>query len=107
VLSRIADTEGLDVPESDVETEVARGRERYAGDARLASYFESDRGRAFIRSTLRRSRVVERLIDQWLTAHPDHPALPHLEDAETSAAVDSEAQANAAISEPATAAPAG
>jgi hypothetical protein len=45
-------------------------------------YFESERGRSFIRSTLRRSRLVEKLIDQWLAAHPDHPALPHLEDDE-------------------------
>ncbi|HEV8280595.1 MAG TPA: hypothetical protein VGQ02_01945, partial [Candidatus Limnocylindrales bacterium] len=97
VLSKIADAEGLDVPEADVDAEVARGRERYAGDARLASYFESDRGRSFIRSTLRRSRVVERIIDEWLVAHPDHPPLPHLEDAEASAFVDGPAKADAAI----------
>jgi trigger factor len=97
VLSKIADTEGLEVPETHVDAEVARGRERYAGDARLVSYFESDRGRSFIRSTLRRSRVVERLIDAWLADHPDHPALPHLEDAEASAVLDRQAQANAAV----------
>jgi trigger factor len=97
VLSRIADAEGLEVPEADVDAEVARGRERYAGDARLASYFESDRGRSFIRSTLRRSRVVERLIDEWLAAHPDHPPLPHLEDAEASAVVDGQAKADSAV----------
>jgi trigger factor len=97
VLSRIADTEGLEVPDSDVEAEVARGGQRYAGDARLVSYFESERGRSFIRSTLRRSRVVERLIDEWLTAHPDHPALPHLEDAEASPVASGQAEANAAI----------
>jgi len=45
-------------------------------------YFESERGRSFIRSTLRRSRLVEKLVDEWLAAHPDHPALPHLEDDE-------------------------
>ena len=46
------------------------------------AYFESERGRSFIRSTLRRSRLVEKLVDEWLAAHPDHPALPHLEDDE-------------------------
>jgi trigger factor len=107
VLSKIADTEGLEVPEADVEAEVSQGRDRYAGDARLVAYFESDRGRSFIRSTLRRSRVVERLIEEWLAAHPDHPALPHIEDSEASAAVDSQAQADAAVSEPATAGQAG
>jgi trigger factor len=80
VLSKVADAEGVEIPDADVEAEVARGRERYAGDARLLEYFESERGRAFIRSTLRRSRVVEDLVDAWLAEHPDHPPLPHLED---------------------------
>jgi trigger factor len=97
ILSKIADAEGLTVPDTDVDAEVAQGRERYAGDARLGAYFESERGRAFIRSTLRRSRVVERLIDEWLAAHPDHPPLPHLEDAPGSAVADGQVQANAAI----------
>jgi trigger factor len=80
VLSQVADTEGIEVPDADVDAEVALGRERYAGDARLTEYFASDRGRSFIRSTLRRSRVVERVIDAWLAEHPEHPPLPHLED---------------------------
>jgi hypothetical protein len=45
-------------------------------------YFESERGQSFIRSTLRRSRLVEKLVDEWLAAHPEHPALPHVEDSE-------------------------
>ena len=44
------------------------------------AYFDSERGRSFIRSTLRRSQLVEKLVDEWLAAHPEHPALPHLED---------------------------
>jgi trigger factor len=80
VLSKIADDEGIEVPEADVDAEIERGRERYAGDERLAGYFGSDRGRAFIRSTLRRSRVVEGIVDRWLAEHPEHPPLPHLED---------------------------
>jgi trigger factor len=80
VLSQVADAEGIEVPDADVDAEVALGRERYAGDARLTEYFASDRGRAFIRSTLRRSRVVEQIIDAWLVEHPEHPPLPHLED---------------------------
>ena len=97
VLSKVADTEGVEVPDSAVDAEVAQGRERYASDARLMEYFESERGRAFIRSTLRRSRVVETIIDGWLVEHPEHPALPHLEDTPASV-VDAEgAQANASI----------
>ena len=97
VLSKVADTEEVEVPDADVEAEVAQGRDRYAGDARMVSYFESERGRSFIRSTLRRSRVVERIIDEWLAAHPDHVPLPHLEDAPPSAVADEGAQANASI----------
>ena len=97
VLSKVADLEGVEVPDAAVDAEIAQGRERYAGDARLTGYFESERGRAFIRSTLRRSRVVEGLIDAWLAAHPEHPPLPHLEDAAAPAIDAGQAQANAAV----------
>ena len=80
VLSTIAEVETLTIPDEEVEAEIARGRERYAGDQKLLRYFDSERGRNYIRSTLRRSRVVERLVDAWLAAHPEHPAIPHVED---------------------------
>jgi len=90
VLSKVAEAEGIAITDAAVEAEVAKARERYAKDRKTVAYFESERGRSFIRSTLRRSRVVESLIDEWLAAHPEHPALPHLEDAEaTSLAVES------------------
>ena len=60
------------------------------------AYFESERGRNFIRSTLRRTRTVEGLVDAWLAAHPDHPALPHLEDDASSAVESESAGSNAA-----------
>ena len=84
VLSKVAETEGVTIADADVEAEVAKARERYAADKKTVAYFESDRGRSFIRSTLRRSRVVETLIDAWLVAHPEHPPIPHLEDDEPS-----------------------
>ena len=59
VLSKVADEEGVEVPEADIQAEIDRGRERYAADPKLVEYFASERGRAFIRSSLRRSRVVE------------------------------------------------
>jgi hypothetical protein len=74
--------EGVEVPDRDVEAEVDRARQRYGSDRRTVAYFESERGRSFIRSTLRRSRLVEKLIDEWLAAHPEHPPLPHVEDDE-------------------------
>jgi len=64
---------------------------------RLQAYFDSERGRSYIRSTLRRSRVVESLIDQWLNAHPDHVPMPHLEDAPSSAIEGGQAAANASV----------
>ncbi len=85
VLSKVAEAEGVEVPDADVEAEVGRARERYGSDRRTIQYFESERGRSFIRSTLRRSRVVEKLIDEWLAAHPEHGPLPHLEDDEPAA----------------------
>ncbi len=96
VLSKVAEAEGVEIPDADVDAEVEQGRARYAGDARLTEYFDSERGRAFIRSTLRRSRVVEGIVDQWLADHPEHPPLPHLED-QPSAVHEEAAQANASI----------
>lgn len=95
VLSKIAEAEGIDVPEADVEAEIERARTRY-NDPKTVRYFESDRGRNFIRSSLRRTRVVEGLVDRWLAEHPEHPALPHLEDDAPSLDA-SQAQAAAAI----------
>jgi trigger factor len=97
VLSKVADAEGATISDAEVEAEVQRGRERYPDDQRLLEYFESERGRSYVRSTLRRTRVVEGLIDQWLAEHPDHPALPHLEDQPSSALEGEQAAANAAI----------
>jgi trigger factor len=106
VLSRIAEAEGIEVPEADVDAEVARSRERYARDRKLVGYFESERGRNFIRSTLRRTRTVERLVDDWLAAHPEHPALPHADDdaapiSEHAAAADAGIDADDDSSQPA------
>jgi trigger factor len=80
VLSKVAIEEGIEVPPDDIESEVQRGRERYARDQKLVRYYESERGRNFIQTTLRRTRVVEKLVDDWLAAHPDHPRLPHADD---------------------------
>jgi len=95
VLSRIAEAEKLTIDETEVDAEIARGRERYAGDAKLAKTFESDRGRNYIRSTLRRSRVVEKLVDDWLAAHPEHPPIPHVENGPADAGDGSEAGSGA------------
>jgi trigger factor len=97
VLSKIAETEGVDIPDAAIEAEVARARARYADQPRLVRYFESERGRNFIRSTLRRSALVEQLVDEWLAAHPEHPALPHAEDDAGSPVDEASVQAAASI----------
>ena len=96
VLSKIADQEGIEVADAEIEAQVQMARARY-DDPKTVSYFESERGRNFIRSTLRRTRVVETLVDRWLAAHPEHPALPHLEDDAPSAVDAPQAEANASI----------
>jgi trigger factor len=96
VLSKIAETEGIDVPDSDVESQIEMARQRYQ-DPKTVRYFESERGQSFIRSTLRRTRVVEALVDRWLAAHPEHPALPHIEDDAPSAVDAAGAEAAASI----------
>jgi trigger factor len=85
VLGEIAEKEGMEVTDADVDAEAAGARQRYASDPKLAAYFDTPRARAAIRSSLRRSRVVEKLIDDWLAAHPEHPAIPHIEDASAAA----------------------
>jgi trigger factor len=97
VLSRIADADGVAIDDATVATEVAAARRRYAGDPKTIGYFESERGRNFIRSTLRRTRAVEALVDAWLAAHPEHPALPHLEDDQDPAIESDTSSSNAAI----------
>ncbi len=96
VLSKIADAEGIEIPEADVEAQVQTALARYE-DPKTGRYFESERGRNFIRSTLRRTRLVETLVDRWLAAHPEHPPLPHLEDDEPSAVDAPQAEANASV----------
>ena len=96
VLSRIAEAEGVEISDADVEGQVDDARARYQ-DPKTVKYFESERGRNFIRSTMRRTRVVEMLVDRWLVAHPEHPALPHLEDDAPSAVEHSAAAAAASI----------
>jgi trigger factor len=80
VLGKIAEAEGTEVTDADVADEASRAKQRYANDPKLAVYFDTGRARAAIRSSLRRSRVVEKVIDDWLAAHPEHPAIPHRED---------------------------
>ncbi len=82
VLSAVADAEGIEVGPEAVAAEIGRARERYTENPKLIEYFSSPRGRAYLESTLRRTKVVETLVDRWLSTHPEVGPVPHLEDAE-------------------------
>jgi len=84
-LGAIADAEGIAIPDSAVEAELERGRRNNPEDSRLVAYLESDRGRSYIRSQLRRSQTVEALIDRWIAEHPEFSDVRHVEDQEAAA----------------------
>jgi FKBP-type peptidyl-prolyl cis-trans isomerase (trigger factor) len=92
-LGGIADAEGIVIPDAAVEAELERGRRNNPEDSRLVAYLESDRGRSYIRSQLRRSQTVETLIDRWIAEHPEFGEVRHVEDQE---AAEQEAAAIAA-----------
>lgn len=70
VLSAVAGAEGVEVPEALIDEEVERARPQTQGQRKLEAYLTSERGRRAIRASLRRSLVVERLVDEWFDAHP-------------------------------------
>ena len=86
VLSKVADAEGVTVPDAEVEAEVARGRERYPDDAklqallRLASVAAPTSGaRSGAAGSSKASSTTG-----WPTT-PTIAPLPHLEDGPASA----------------------
>jgi trigger factor len=80
VLSEIAQKEDVEVSDEELEAEVQRSRERYAANPRLVQYLESARGRTYTRSLLRRSKLVETLVDRWIDQHPEFKNVQHLHD---------------------------
>ncbi|TMK17229.1 MAG: trigger factor, partial [Actinobacteria bacterium] len=82
VLNAVADAEDFQIPDEALEAELGRIRGRHPDDPRLVAYFESPRGRVSLRASLRRSAIVERIVDEWLAAHPEVGPVPHLEDDE-------------------------
>jgi FKBP-type peptidyl-prolyl cis-trans isomerase (trigger factor) len=80
VLSEIAGKESIEVDDATLEAEIARSRERYAANPKLVEYLESERGRMYTRSLLRRSQTVESLVDRWIGEHPEFSHVQHLHD---------------------------
>jgi trigger factor len=78
VLSEIAQKENVEVTDAELDAEVERSRERYAGNPKLVAYLESARGKTYTRSLLRRAKLVETLVDRWIDQHPEFKNVQHL-----------------------------
>jgi trigger factor len=66
VLSAIAEKEGIDATDEQIEAEIAEQLARYDDDARLREYLTSRRGRSYLRMTLRNRTLVDTLIERAL-----------------------------------------
>ncbi len=80
VLNAIADQESVVIDDRTVRAEIDRTRRQNPSDRRLAEFLGTPRGRDYVRNTLRRSQVVEGIIDRWTEAHPAFSEVRHVED---------------------------
>jgi trigger factor len=72
VLSAIAEKEGIDATEEEIDAEIAEQLARYGEDTRLREYLTGRRGRSYLRMTLRNRKLVDALIE-WATTDPETP----------------------------------
>jgi len=77
VLGAIAEKEEITVSDEDVQAEVDRVNADPEATEQIKAYLDSDRGRNYIRSQLRRSQTVEMLADRWIEAHPEFENVQH------------------------------
>jgi trigger factor len=84
VLSAIAEKEGVDASDEEIEAEIAEQLARYDGDAKLREYLTSRRGRSYLRMTLRNRTLVDRLIERALETETTAEATPEPEPTSTS-----------------------
>ena len=77
VLGTIADKEEISISDAEVEAEIAHLRAGEEANRSVADYLDTDRGRSYVRSQLRRSAVVEMIVDRWIEAHPEFAAVQH------------------------------
>jgi trigger factor len=66
VLSAIAEKEGIDATDAEIDAEIADQLARYGNDPKLSEYLSSRRGRSYLRMTLRNRKLVDTLIDRAL-----------------------------------------
>ena len=81
VLSAVAEKEGIDATDEEIDAEIAEQLARYGDDAKLREYLTSRRGRSYLRMTLRNRKLVETLIDRTLSpaANADPEPVPEPE----------------------------
>jgi trigger factor len=84
VLSAIAEKEGIDASDEEIEAEIAEQLARYDDDAKLREYLTSRRGRSYLRMTLRNRTLVDRLIERALETETTAEATPEAEPTSTS-----------------------
>jgi trigger factor len=94
VLSAIAEKEGIDATDEQIDAEIAEQLARYGEDARLREYLSSRRGRSYLRMTLRNRTLVDTLVDRALgtdaSAEAPEPEPAPESEPEPAAAVTSE-----------------
>jgi trigger factor len=65
-LSAIAEKEGIDATDDEIQAEIDEQLARYGNDPRLAESLGSRRGRSYLRMTIRNRKLVDSLIDRAL-----------------------------------------
>jgi trigger factor len=80
VLSAVAEKEGIDADDAEIDAEVADQLARYGSEPRLSEYLGSRRGRSYLRMTIRNRKVVDALIERAIGPAPT-PAAPSVEPA--------------------------
>jgi trigger factor len=83
VLSAIAEKEGIDATDAQIEAEIAEQLARYDDDAKLREYLTSRRGRSYLRMTLRNRTLVDTLIERALGTDASAAAAPEPEPVST------------------------
>jgi trigger factor len=87
VLTAIAEKEGIDASDEQIDAEIADQLARYDDDAKLREYLTSRRGRSYLRMTIRNRTLVDTLVDRALgtDASAEPAAEPEPETAPTEA----------------------
>jgi trigger factor len=76
VLSAIAEKEGIDASDAQIDAEIAEQLNRYGDEPRLREYLTSRRGRSYLRMTIRNRTLVDALIERALGADGAAAAAP-------------------------------